>query len=214
MDSSKYTEKCLSCQPFKGAEVARTILYNEYCHVVLRTDDQNKWFGRCIAVPHKHISPFEKMSKENLPYTVACLQALDKIGRAMRNHYGITNINVMSIGNLTRDENGDKTSDIGYFHIHWHGLLRCGGESGKGGSVVRPYRTFTDDKYADALNINPKEGHVKMSADEDIIKLIKIDMQLALIMDGEVTPEEIIATDPCLEVLLALNETLKNEITL
>jgi diadenosine tetraphosphate (Ap4A) HIT family hydrolase len=131
---SIYRIGCISCRKFVGKEVRRAILKNEYCKLILREDDQNKWFGRAIAVPLKHMNPFEKMSKENRECTIACLEMLDRYACTLRRNFGVTNINILQIGNLTRDEEGNPTANPLYQHVHWHILPRCGREDGKGGS--------------------------------------------------------------------------------
>jgi diadenosine tetraphosphate (Ap4A) HIT family hydrolase len=188
---AKYTCTCLSCAPFNKKECDRTILINKYCKLVLREDDQNKWFARAIVVPLKHINPFEKMTTENGKYTIECLRMAEKYASTLKNHFGITNINILQIGNLTRNENDEITSDINYFHVHYHILPRSLQP------IIRPYRTFVDDVYGEALNINPKQGHDKKDADPDIIRQIKYDVQSALINDENYNNEDdILNTNP------------------
>jgi hypothetical protein len=73
------------------------------------------------------------------------------------------------------------------------------------GVVEKTEREGADDQYNEPLNINPKCGHIKVSADDDILAKIKRDVQLAIIRDGSYeNKKEIYETDPCYEVINGL----------
>ena len=51
------------------------------------------------------------MTDENVKYTMECLKVTQIYANTLKKHFGITNVNTMQIGNLTRDNEGNKTSD-------------------------------------------------------------------------------------------------------
>ena len=163
---SKYTIKCLGCIPVTNVEeFARTLFVTNFCKVLLRVDDQRP--GRAIIVPFKHIHSDELLNDENkeiLDDIYVCKKILTNI---YKEEFGMTRVNWAQLGNLDKDENGNSTSNVKYSHGHYHFFPTYEEE------VVILNQVFIDDKFGEALNMDPKCRYKKWVPPIEILSEIK-----------------------------------------
>ena len=175
MSYSKYTINCMSCKTKNDLnEDKRTIYQDEICKVVLRADNQI-WLGRCIIVPWEHVSPKEMYtSRTDLLLHIGTIIAL--LNKAFAKAYDMDMSNIAQLGNLTEDENGNKTAIDEYFHVHFHFIPRY-----KEGKIINILNhNFSDPQWGKALNIDPKAGLPVYSPDDEMIARIKYDLEKAI----------------------------------
>lgn len=138
---------CIACNSDNSKN---TIYSDDLVKVVLRVDNQC-WLGRCIIVPHEHISPFVYYSERmDLVKRVSSVIAL--LWKVFKDQYGMSMGNISQLGNLTHDEQGNKTSEEKYHHVHFHFIPRYERQ-------VQMYGyTFRDEQWGKPLNIDTENG--------------------------------------------------------
>jgi diadenosine tetraphosphate (Ap4A) HIT family hydrolase len=169
----KYTKNCISCKPTTDPEEeARTLFQNQHLKIVLRADNQI-WLGRCIIVPKEHVSPATLYS-ERTDLLLEISNAIAMLNNVYKTLFGMSMANIAQLGNLTEDEEGKKTSEDGYFHVHFHYIPRYE-------KPVHMYNTtFVDPQWGKALNIDPKAGLPVFVPTKEIIAAIKEDVKKTL----------------------------------
>lgn len=164
-----YTQKCISCI---SDDTTRTIYVDDLVKIVLRTDNQC-WLGRCIIVPHEHISPKQLYSeRRGILFQIA--KYIDMLNVVYGKLYNMSMSNIAQLGNLTEDHEGNKTTIDEYFHVHFHFIPRYQNP------VTRYGRTFTDSQFGKALNIDPKAGLEVYKPSDEVIAAMKKDIMDAI----------------------------------
>jgi diadenosine tetraphosphate (Ap4A) HIT family hydrolase len=166
--SDKYTANCISCKSEKDPqEKARTIYSDKNLKVVLRVDNQC-WLGRCIIVPYEHISP-EDMYSTRLDMLANIGEMIGILITTYKRTFGMALSNIAQLGNLTDDENGNKTHIAAYHHCHFHFIPRY-----VTGHVVHRYGIdFVDKQWGKPLNIDPSLIDVVKPSTDFIDSLVK-----------------------------------------
>lgn len=184
--SNIFTKNCISCKMIDLAEAQRTLFTTKHCRVVLRTDDQS-WLGRCIIVPRRHIPTFDQMLLDERQDVYDCR---DKVNKAYRKLFGMTYDNWAQLGNLTRDHENNETTDLRYFHMHYHLIPR----------YQQPIeylgKTFNDVQFGKPLNIDPARGHQKVVLSAQELFKLRDDIQEELISKGLISAENLVDTSP------------------
>lgn len=148
------TSNCLSCKSIQE-DAYRCIFYTKHCKVVMRTDDPGAWLGRCIIVPHQHFfSPSDLLAK-NPEILLDIYKTRKLLVDVYEEMFGMTLVNWAQLGNLTRDNNGNSTTEHKYYHFHYHFIPRY--EK----APIWDKREWKDEQWGKALNIDPKKGHTK-----------------------------------------------------
>jgi len=191
--SDKYTEKCLGCKTLKEnpAEADLCLFQTDYCKVVMRDDDPGAWLGRCIIVPHAHLFSPSDLPSTNPELLLDIYRTRKIIETTYTDLFGMTILNWAQLGNLTRDETGNPTTENEYYHFHFHVIPRY---------QVPPVwdnRKWPDEQWGMALNIDPKKGHKKKrlgtdsdgSNDHAKLRQFITDVQLYMFNNKLVTSE-------------------------
>lgn len=169
MEINKFTCKCVTCQCANDPEEQKRIIYqDEFVRVALRADNQ-VWLARAVIVPHQHISPDQVYSEHpELVNHVFC-RVIPLLNEKCRKLYGMSMANLAQLGNLTTDENGNKTSVSGYFHWHVHWIPRY--ETAP--TILN--QSFPDPQWGLALNLDPKAGLPVVKPSAELLAQIKAD---------------------------------------
>lgn len=189
-----YTQNCISCKPFDEEESKRTIFTTKHCKVVFRTDDQS-WLGRCIIVPRAHISNFEEFFEDKkIEILKDIYECRSKIKHVYQNIFGMNFDNWLQLGNLTRDHNNEMTTDLKYFHLHYHIIPRYSQP------IERFGITFEDVQFGKALNIDPKCGHKKVTLSKQQMEELRDEVQAELIRAKLIGSKNLEETLPSLKI--------------
>lgn len=171
--SNHFTDNCISCKPTTDPkELKCTIFENEKIKIVLRTDNQI-WLGRCIIVPKEHVSP-SKLYAERPDLMLEVSKMIAMLNTVYKQVFGMSMANIAQLGNLTEDENGQKTSEDGYFHSHFHYIPRYQ-------NPVKKYdHEFVDPQWGKALNIDQKSGLPVYKPTDEMIDQIVADIKYVI----------------------------------
>ncbi len=189
--ASLFTKNCISCKAIDLAEAQRTLFTTKHCRVVLRTDDQ-AWLGRCIIVPRRHIPSFDQMRPEERQDVYDCRE---KVNKAYKQLFGMIYDNWAQLGNLTRDHENKETTDLRYFHMHYHVIPRYQKP------VEYSGKTFTDVQFGKPLNIDPAHGHQKVALSSEELLKLRDDVQTELISQGLISKENLVDTSPSEQIV-------------
>ena len=166
---------CMSCKTQNDPSEENKIIYKDHiCKVVLRTDNQC-WLGRCIIVPWEHVSP-RNLYANRTDLLLHISRVITLLNEAFTIAFGMDMSNIAQLGNLTEDENGNKTVEDDYFHSHFHFIPRY--KEGK--TITLLDHEFKDPQWGKALNIDPKSGLPVYVPDDDMIKKIKFDIMTTI----------------------------------
>jgi diadenosine tetraphosphate (Ap4A) HIT family hydrolase len=194
ISNNVFTQNCISCKPFDEEEAKRTIFTTKHCKIVFRTDDQS-WLGRCIVVPKEHISNFEEFFEDKKVEILKDIyECRSKINQVYKRIFGMNFDNWLQLGNLTRNEHNELTTDIRYFHIHYHIIPRYAKPIERFGQV------FEDKQFGKALNIDPACGHKKVVLSKEQMAAIRDEVQAELIKSKLIGPENLEETMPSTQI--------------
>lgn len=197
--SNMFTQNCLSCQPVDKESSANTVFSTKHCRVILRSDDQS-WLGRCLIIPKLHISSFEEFNEKDKRDILKDIYNIrQKINKVYKHIFGMSYDNWLQLGNLARDHNNKITSDLRYFHVHYHLIPRY--EQ----AVKRFGLVFEDKQFGKALNIDPESGHQKQQLSKEHMQQLKEEIQLALIDAKQITSENVNEVYPSQKIQDRLN---------
>lgn len=162
-----FTVNCISCiPPDNEEEKARTFYEDEWCHAVLRVDNQC-WLCRFVIVPNEHLEPLEFWIS---PISTECMKAYVKCANAITAAFPATYVQMLQLGSLTVDEHNKPTTDQRYRHAHIHGIPRYEIPPLFNGKSW-PDPQFVEGKFT-ALNLDPQCGLPKIIPTRDEIKLL------------------------------------------
>eukprot|EP01121_Diplochlamys_sp_Union-15-3_P002832 TRINITY_DN12681_c0_g1_i2.p1 TRINITY_DN12681_c0_g1~~TRINITY_DN12681_c0_g1_i2.p1 ORF type:complete len:169 (+),score=21.71 TRINITY_DN12681_c0_g1_i2:96-602(+) len=153
------------------SEEAKTLYKNEHLKVILR-DDNQCWIGRCIIVPHEHLSPFA-LYESHLELLLAVSRVIAMLNRVFKKLYGMVISNILQLGNLTTNHKGETTTEDPYYHVHFHYIPRY--ETGH--VVTIEGFEFRDKQWGKALNIDPNCGLEIVKPPENVLKRIVTDIR-------------------------------------
>lgn len=158
-----YNKNCLQCK-YDSVEKSLMIYETELFKVVLRSDNQI-WFGRSVIAPKFHINPDDWYTDKYSKYHTEYNQIICLLTKVFKQKYDMTILNLVQLGNLTKDQNNNPTFVNEFQHIHFHFIPRYS----ESFSIKDINHVFKDPQFGKAFNADPEGGlPVYKPSDEEL----------------------------------------------